>query len=63
MIGDPLMPSEPEVSDLKGLQVVNAERVTGVSDADETVRLTFNNGWVLEVGTSEWLHVKIEVAK
>ena len=60
---DPLMPSEPEVSDLVGLRIVKAEHVTGESDVDEAVNLTFDNGWTLEIGASEWLHVKIDTTK
>lgn len=58
---DPLLSREPDISDLIGLHVVKAEMVTGKSNADERVVLTFNNDWQLVIGTSEWLHVEIKV--
>lgn len=61
MIGqDPLLPQEPDLSDLHGLRVVRAELATGKSDADDQVVLTFDNDWQLIIGTSEWLHVEIK---
>lgn len=61
------MTTTEDVSALVGKTVIRAENLRGepdahgyVSDADDRVRLEFNDGTVLIVGTSEWLHVTVE---
>lgn len=53
---DPLLPRQPDLSDLIGLKVISVEEVT----TQERLIITFDNGWQLLVSSSEWLTVEIK---
>lgn len=53
---DPLLPREPELFDLKGLRVIEVEEIV----TQEQLIITFDNGWQLQVSSSEWLTVEIK---
>lgn len=53
---DPLLPRQPDLSDLKGLVVVSVEEIV----TQEQLIVTFDNGWQLIASSSEWLTVEIK---
>lgn len=53
---DPLLPRQPDLSDLVGLRVVSVEEIV----TQEQLIITFDNGWQLLTSSLEWLTVEIK---